>query len=68
MTQAKLLAYIVGEIAKLQSPDVIGINGAVTADKTFLAHSLYECLRKKGVHTQALSIDDFHNPRDADGG
>lgn len=44
-------------------PFVIGVNGVDTSGKTQFAAALQAYLGKRGYHTQAIHLDDFHNPR-----
>ena len=46
-----------------QQPIVVGINGVDTSGKTVFALGLENYLRHRGIHTQIIHLDDFHNPR-----
>ena len=47
----------------IQTPTVVGINGVDTSGKTVFALELENYLRHRGIHTQVIHLDDFHNPR-----
>ncbi len=45
------------------SPFVIGITGVDCSGKTFFAAGLEDYLKQKGLVTQQINLDDFHQPR-----
>lgn len=49
-------------IAGLKKPLIVGINGAYTSGKTVFADDLQKHLRHRGLKTQLIHYDDFHNP------
>ncbi len=57
---------VIGEIKRRKRPDkayVIGVNGIDGSGKTHFADSLESYLVSKGYKTQAIHLDDFHNPK-----
>jgi phosphoglycolate phosphatase len=60
----RLLIYsrIEREISILPKPCVIGINGVDTSGKTVFSNALCKYLQRRGVSSQVLHGDDFHNP------
>jgi uridine kinase len=61
----KLILYsnIEKKISRLNTPSVIGINGAIASGKSMLSQELNQYLKDIGYQTQIIHIDDFHNPR-----
>ena len=50
------------DISTLQKPAIIGINGVDTSGKTIFPLELENYFRHRGIHSQVIHLDDFHNP------
>lgn len=57
----KILEFVKSH--KKEYPFVIGINGIDTSGKTKFAKGLNAFLQEKGLKTQLIKLDDFHNPK-----
>jgi phosphoglycolate phosphatase-like HAD superfamily hydrolase/uridine kinase len=54
----------VNENKQKDKPFIIGINGIDCSGKTAFANGLETFIKNKGVPTQYIGMDDFHNPRE----
>jgi len=61
--QLLIYSHIERETSKLPKPAVIGINGVDASGKTTMASGLDAYLRRRGIPTALIHVDDFHNPR-----